>query len=41
MIREENYKRDGIEIVDEIYNYLISDDVHYNNYDHKGAFAVE
>lgn len=41
MIREENYKRDGIEIVDEIYNYLTSDDVHYNNYDHKGAFAVE
>lgn len=41
MIREENYKRDGIEIVDDIYNYLISDDVHYNNYDHKGTFAVE
>lgn len=38
-IREANYERDGIEIVDEIYNYLISDVIHNNAYDHKGAFA--
>lgn len=29
----------GIEIVDDIYEYLISDAVHYNKYDHKDPFA--
>ncbi len=38
-IREANYERDGIEIVDEIYNYLVSDVIHNNAYDNKGAFA--
>lgn len=37
--REEIYLRDGIEIVDDIYNYLISDDIHFNRYDHKNKFA--
>ncbi|SMC99296.1 ureidoglycolate dehydrogenase [Sporomusa malonica] len=37
--REEAYERDGIEIVDDIYNYLISDVIHNNAYDNKGAFA--
>jgi len=39
LIREQNYERDGIEIVDDIYNYLISDVIHNNAYDKKGAFA--
>jgi len=39
-IREQNYERDGIEIVDDIYEYLVSDVVHKNAYDHKGAFAT-
>lgn len=30
---------DGIEIVDEIYDYLISDDLHFDRYDHKNRFA--
>ncbi len=33
------YAKDGIEIVDHIYEYLISDVIHNNNYDGKGAFA--
>lgn len=37
--REVAYLRDGIEIVDDIYNYLISDDIHFNHYDHKNKFA--
>lgn len=40
LIREEKYKEEGIEIVDDIYEYLISDVIHNNNYDHKGAFAL-
>ncbi|WP_094606793.1 Ureidoglycolate dehydrogenase (NAD(+)) [Sporomusa silvacetica DSM 10669] len=39
MIREQNYEKNGIEIVDDIYNYLISDVIHNNAFDHKGAFA--
>ena len=38
LLRKEKYK-DGIEIVDDLYNYLISDDIHFNNYDHKNKFA--
>lgn len=37
--REAAYLKDGIEIVDDIYNYLVSDDIHYNRYDHKNKFA--
>ena len=33
------YATGGIEIVDEIYNYLASDDIHYDRYDHKNRFA--
>ena len=32
-------KTGGVEIVDEIYEYLKSDDIHYNRYDHKNRFA--
>lgn len=38
-LREAAYAKDGIEIVDDIYNYLVSDVVHNNNYDNKDAFA--
>ncbi len=38
--RRRKYEADGIEIVDDIYNYLVSDVIHRNNYDNKGAFAV-
>lgn len=37
--RELDNEANGTEIVDEIYNYLISDDIHYNNYDGQDAFA--
>lgn len=37
--REKNYEKNGIEIVDDVYNYLISDVIHNNAYDKKGAFA--
>lgn len=37
--REAAYLKNGIEIVDDIYNYLISDDIHFNRYDHKNKFA--
>ncbi|RHW34833.1 ureidoglycolate dehydrogenase [Neobacillus notoginsengisoli] len=33
------YQEKGIEIVDEIYDYLISDTIHNNKYDHKNPFA--
>jgi len=36
---QEEYERNGIEIVDEIYEYLVSDTVHRNQYDHKDPFA--
>ncbi|MBP2097548.1 ureidoglycolate dehydrogenase [Enterococcus rivorum] len=38
-MREKNYEAEGIEIVDDIYNYLVSDDIHYDRYDHKNKFA--
>lgn len=38
--RKTAYEKDGIEIVDDIYEYLVSDAVHHNNYDKKGSFAV-
>jgi len=38
LLRKEKYK-DGIEIVNDIYDYLVSDDIHFNNYDHKNKFA--
>lgn len=37
--RKAGYDKDGIEIVDEIYEYLVSDDVHYDNYHGKNKFA--
>lgn len=37
--RKAKYNKEGIEIVDEIYEYLISDDIHFNNYDNKNKFA--
>lgn len=37
--RVKAYRENGIEIVDDIYEYLESDVIHNNNYDHKGAFA--
>ena len=37
--REDTYKSGGIEIVDEIYEYLISDQIHFDRYDHKNRFA--
>lgn len=37
--RKAEYDKNGIEIVDDIYEYLISDDIHYNNFDHKSTFA--
>lgn len=39
MRKEKAYEDGGIEIVDSIYEYLISDDIHYNRYDHKNRFA--
>lgn len=33
------YKENGIEIVDDIYEYLISDTIHNNHYDNKNPFA--
>ncbi|WP_110955970.1 ureidoglycolate dehydrogenase [Anaerosinus massiliensis] len=39
--KAEAYEKNGIPIVKEIYDYLVSDDVHYNRYDGKSAFASE
>lgn len=38
-LRSDKYDKDGIEIVDEIYNYLVSEDVHYDRYHGKNRFA--
>ena len=35
MRKKKAYEAGGIEIVDSIYKYLKSDDIHYNRYDHK------
>ena len=37
----EDYMKNGIPIVKEIYDYLVSGDVHFNRYDHMNAFAKE
>ena len=40
MLRKEKaYATGGVEIGDESYEYLKSDDIHYNRYDHKNRFA--
>lgn len=39
-IREKCYEQNGIEIVDDVYDYLVSDVIHHNAYDKKGNFAV-
>lgn len=40
LLRKSEYEKNGgIEIVDDIYNYLISEDIHFNRYDHKNRFA--
>ncbi|MGG3506471.1 ureidoglycolate dehydrogenase [Paenibacillus lautus] len=36
---QEQYEKNGIEMVDDIYEYLISDVVHRNQYDNKDPFA--
>ncbi|MGP4105878.1 ureidoglycolate dehydrogenase [Virgibacillus sp. L01] len=38
-IQQEAYEKEGIEVVDDIYEYLESDVVHNNNYNHKDPFA--
>lgn len=38
-IREKDNEENGTEIVDDIYNYLISDVIHNNKFDGHGAFA--
>lgn len=37
--RAKAYRENGIEIVDHIYDYLVSDTIHNNTYDHKDPFA--
>ena len=37
--REQSYEENGIEIVDDIYEYLVSDVIHNNAYDNKSPFA--
>lgn len=37
--REEAYEKNGIEIVDDIYEYLVSDTIHNNMYDNQDPFA--
>lgn len=39
MRREAAYADGGIDIADDVYEYLISEDIHYNRYDHKNRFA--
>ena len=38
-IKERESEEEGIEIVDDIYEYLISDVIHHNQYDNKDPFA--
>ncbi|MBM6615226.1 ureidoglycolate dehydrogenase [Desemzia sp. RIT804] len=38
-LKREEYLENGIELVDNIYDYLISDKLHHNQYDHKNKFA--
>lgn len=37
--KEKQYAEGGIDVADSIYKYLISDDIHYDRYDHKNRFA--
>ena len=37
--KEQQYAEGGIDIADDVYEYLISEDIHYNRYDHKNRFA--
>lgn len=39
MRKEKHYAEGGIDLVDELYDYLKSDDIHFNRYDHKNRFA--
>ena len=39
MRRDKAYATGGVEIVDEIYDYLVSDTIHFDRYDHKNRFA--
>ncbi|WP_336634624.1 ureidoglycolate dehydrogenase [Lysinibacillus fusiformis] len=39
ILRSKEYDEEGIEIVDDIYNYLVSDDIHYDRYHGKNRFA--
>lgn len=41
MMRHDKAEKEGIDIVDEIYEYLVSDVIHNNRYDHKDAFAED
>lgn len=36
---EKDYDENGVKVVDDIYNYLVSDVIHNNQYDHKDPFA--
>lgn len=40
-IRAEKYLQTGIPVVESIYNYLVSDDIHYDHYDHGNPFAIQ
>ena len=37
--KNKQYEEGGIDIVDSIVNYLKSDDIHFDRYDHKNRFA--
>ena len=37
--KEKTYEEGGIEVVDEIVDYLKSDAIHFDRYDHKNRFA--
>ena len=38
-IRYQKHLEEGIPVAESIYNYLVSEDIHYNSYDHADAFA--
>ncbi len=38
-LKEEEYLKNGIEIVDDVYNYLVSDIIHKDKYSNKDPFA--
>ena len=39
MRRNKNYENGGIEVVDEIVDYLKGDAIHFDRWDHKNRFA--